>query len=111
MESSSTFIGRHEQNKAFALLRKLQKGVHQYSMQICGVDHIAHGLDAFYKLAEVGHHVFPLNDLGVARKGGRQQSLVDEGLKTHHDGVVCPYLRETLKKEKKKRLHECRVLR
>lgn len=70
-------------------LGKIWKCVYQYAMQICGVDDITHSLNAFNKLAEVGHHVLPLNDLSVSRKGRRQQSLVDEGLKTHHDGVIC----------------------
>lgn len=57
-------------------------------MQVGGVDHVTHGLDAFDEFAKVGHHVLPLNDLGVARKGGRQQSLVYQWLKAHHDGMV-----------------------
>lgn len=62
--------------------------VYQYAMQVGGVDHVTHGFDAFYEFAEVGHHVLPLNDLGVAGKGGWQQSLVYQGLKAHHDGMV-----------------------
>lgn len=58
-------------------------------MQVGGVDNITDSLDAFYEFAEVGHHVLSLNDLGIARKGRWQQSLVDQGLKAHHDGVVC----------------------
>lgn len=58
-------------------------------MQVGGVDHIADGFDTFYEFAEVGHHVLPLNDLGIARKGRWQQSLVYQGLKAHHDRVVC----------------------
>ena len=70
-------------------LSKIWKCVYQDAMQVCGVDHITHSLNAFNKLAEVGHHVLPLNDLSVSRKGRRQQSLVDKGLKAHHDGVIC----------------------
>ena len=58
-------------------------------MQVGGVGNVTQGLDALYELAEVGHHVFPLDDLGVAGEGRGQQSLVYQGLKAHHDGVVC----------------------
>lgn len=58
-------------------------------MQVGGVDHVTDGLDAFYEFTKVGHHVFPLNDLGIARKCRWEQSLVYQGLKSHHDGVVC----------------------
>lgn len=63
--------------------------VYQYAVQVGGVDHITDGLDAFNELAKVSHHVLPLDDFGVARKGGGQQSLVDQGLKAHHDRVIC----------------------
>lgn len=58
-------------------------------MQVGGVDHITDSFDAFYEFAEVGHHVLPLDDFGVAREGGWQQSLIYQGLKAHHDRVVC----------------------
>lgn len=58
-------------------------------MQVGGVDHITDSFDAFYEFAEVGHHVLPLNDFGVAREGRWQQSLIYQGLKAHHDRVVC----------------------
>lgn len=58
-------------------------------MQVGDADHVAHGLDALDEFAEVGHHVFPFDDLGVAREGGREKPLVDQGLKAHHYGMVC----------------------
>lgn len=70
-------------------LGKMWECVYQYAVQVGGVDHVTDRLDAFYKFAEVSHHVLPLDDLGVARKGRGQQSLVYQGLKAHHDGVVC----------------------
>lgn len=60
-------------------------------MQVCGVDDVTHGFDAIYELAEVSHHVLPLNYLGIARKRGRQKSLVNKRLKAHHNGVVCKF--------------------
>ena len=64
-------------------------------MQVGGVDHVTDSLDAFYEFTEVRHHVLPLDDLGVAREGGWQQSLVHQRLKAHHDGVVCSTHRKT----------------
>lgn len=66
-----------------------EKCVYQYAMQVGGVDHITDSFDAFYEFAEVGHHILPLNDFGIAREGRWQQSLIYQGLKAHHDRVVC----------------------
>jgi len=68
---------------------KMWECVYQYAMQVGGVDHITDGLDALYKFADVSHHVLPLDDLGVARKGRWQQPLVHQRLEAHHDGLVC----------------------
>lgn len=38
-------------------------------MQVGDADHFTNGFDALYKFTEIGHHVFPFNDLGVAREG------------------------------------------
>lgn len=63
--------------------------IYKYAMQVGGVDHITDSLDALDEFAEIGHHVLPLNDLGIARKGRWQQSLVHQRLKAHHYRVVC----------------------
>lgn len=66
-----------------------KKFVYQYAVQVGGVDYITDCFDAFYEFAKVGCHVLPLDDFCIARKRRWQQSLVYQGLKAHHDGVVC----------------------
>lgn len=58
-------------------------------MKVGGVDDVTHCFDALYKFAEIGNHVFSFNYLGIARKCRWKESLVNKGLKAHHDGVVC----------------------
>lgn len=62
---------------------------YQNAVQVGGVDDVTDGLDALDELAEVSHHVLPLDDLGVARESGWQQALVDQWFEAHHDGVIC----------------------
>lgn len=52
-------------------LRGVTVCVYQDAVQVGDADHVAHGLDALDEFPEVGHHVFPFDDLGVTREGGR----------------------------------------
>lgn len=63
--------------------------VYQYAMEVGGVDHIADSFNSFYEFAKVSCHLFPLDDFGIARKRWREKSLVHQGLKSHHNGVIC----------------------
>lgn len=67
----------------------MERCVYQNAVQVGDTDHFANSFDALYEFPEVGHHVFPFDDLGVPWEGGREQPLVDQGLEAHHDGMVC----------------------
>lgn len=49
----------------------VKRCVYQNAVQVGDADHVAHGLDALDEFPEVGHHVFPFDDLGVPWERGR----------------------------------------
>lgn len=61
---------------------------YQNTVQVGGVDDLTHRLDALDQLAEVVDHLLTLDDLGVAGESRREQPLIHQGLKPHHDWMV-----------------------